>query len=223
MGGQQRLNGLDIGGGSRLHRQFHACGPATFSIADNLPMRFDGDRLMYQFETCFRLADGLDGIGKNASSLIEIQFDIQAQPGIGKFQLLNILEIQNRPQIAKLVALRIAEKSVILTIGQPGKIKLDAKMKRPVGGKSFDQVGNFQRIAAGVERDAFGDFQWNSPGISLLGQLNLNPIGIASDPGGVDTIGKIAAFFGTAFLNGECINIFVAEMINQAVAQPVSY
>ncbi len=63
------------------------------------------------------------------------------------------------------------------------------------GGKAFDEIRNFERLAAGLEREAFGDSHLPIGDVAIARKLHLHPIRVAPQPGFERSVDEIAPLF----------------------------
>ena len=93
------------------------------------------------------------------------------------------LEIEPRTELAQRIAMGIVEVAIIATSRQAGKIELDAEMDWFARRQAFEQIGDLEVLAAGFEREAFGDLHWRSPTRPLRVSCSLHARRVAPEPG----------------------------------------
>ena len=130
-----------------------------------------------------------------------------------------VVQVEPRAELAEAVAVGVVEVAVVGAGGQAGEVELDGEVQRPVLGQVFQQVGDLQRRAAGVERHALGDPHRHAAGGALADQLHLDAVGIAADAGFVDAVDEIAALRRLAGGHRLERRVVVVELVDQALAR----
>ncbi len=128
-------------------------------------------------------------------------------------------QVELRPQLTQPLPPRAVEEAVVGTGGQSGEIELDAEMKRLARNKPFEQIGNRQAAAAGLERDGFGNSHRQIAGGSLRSQLQLHAVGIAAQAGFVLPGQEIATLGRLATGQRRERNLRIVKVIDQALAR----
>ena len=109
------------------------------------------------------------------------------------------------------------EKSIIRVGREPGKVQFNAEMKVSIQGQVFDEISDFQFIAACRKCDPFGDAQRDPPSIPVAVKLNLCFLGTAADFGRVRTLRKIAPLHGCAINQVTEVSVIIKKMVDQAL------
>ena len=91
-------------GHRRVDRQRHRHAPAAVAAGFDEPVRLDDDRLMHQLEAAFRLADRFDRERPDVHRPVDLQLDVDAEPLVGQAQLVDVVQIEPRAELAERVA-----------------------------------------------------------------------------------------------------------------------
>ena len=82
-------------------------------------------------------------------------------------EVVDVFEIEPRAELAERIAVCVVEVAVVAAAGQAGEVELDAEMDQLAGRKAFEQVRDFQILAAGFQREAFGDLNRSIADVGL--------------------------------------------------------
>ena len=204
-------------GPAGVQRQLHGHRPAAVAVAGHEPVRLDGGRLVNQFEPALALADGLDREGPKTRWPRGRQANVDAQPLVAKAEALALAQIELRAKLSQAVAVQVVEVAVVGARGQAGKVHLDGEVQRPVLWQILQQIGDLQRGAAGVERQALGDLHRHPAGPAVADQLYLDAVRVAANPGFVVGEREIAPHGGLARGHGGERCLVVVEEIQEAL------
>src|SRR6478609_8830375 len=101
-------------------------------------------------------------------------------------------------ELAEAVSGAIVEVTIIGAGGQAGEVQLDGEVDGEVAGEVFEQVGDFERRAAGGSGDAFGDANVTTGDMAQSRKLNLNSIRGAADFRFINALDEVAVLGGFA-------------------------
>ena len=97
-----------------------------------------------------------------------------------KAEVVDVRQIEPRAELAERFAAGVVEVAVVDAGRQAGEIELDAEVDRLARRQAFEQVGDFERLLAGFEREALGDSHRPLADAAVARELHLHAVRIAA-------------------------------------------
>ncbi len=144
-------------------------------------MGMNGNRLVDQLETTFRVADRLDGKCPPGSGLVGDQAYVDSQPLVGHAEVVRLVQVQFCLQLSQALLLAVIIESIVGMGWETSKIEFDAKMQRSVLRQPFQQVGDFQSRTARFGCHAFGQLDGDPIHVAVACQQYLDAVRVPAD------------------------------------------